>query len=251
MTQSKPKVRKPEVLAKAEKWGVDLAQVRASSEDGVIEPDDVFRTKVAMQLGLPPSASVPEIMGAVAFAVNAKRRREEVAAQAAAEQAERQRLTAAAPVGSRSVYASRVAAKGPNFRLNPLGEDAHTALARANVQPTSQPPTLFASGDAPTFTASGIPVDMLFDVPWKARHALAAAPTQAEAYEIHQRCTAGDAQASGEELADDYSLHPGNDAYAARVQAWAKAQGEAAIDEDAWLSQFDRTSGWPAKDAAN
>lgn len=242
MPQNRPKVRNPEVLAKAEAWGVDLTRVRASSDDGVIEHDDVFRSKVAIQLGLSSSASVAEIMAGVSVLASQKKRRDEVAAQARAEQEERQRLEcAAAPSGS--FFSSRVAAKGPTFRLNPLGDDARAALAKANLQASSPPPTLFASGDLPTFTASGIPVDQLLDVAWFARHALAAAPTQADAFEIYQRCTTGDAMSSGEELADEYSTHPSNQAYAARVKAWYSKQAEAAIDEDAWFAQLESRAG--------
>jgi hypothetical protein len=47
-------------------------------------------------------------------------------------------------------------------------------------------PTLFHSGDLPPFTASGIDPAQLLTVPWQARPTVAAAASQAEAYQLLQ-----------------------------------------------------------------
>lgn len=132
------------------------------------------------------------------------------------------------------------------YARNFLAEKARMALEVGGIQPSASPPTQFAAGSLPAFTASGISPQMLLDVPWNARHALAAAPTQAEAYQIHSRCTTGNSaeELTPEQCAGDYDSHPGNVDYGNRVKAWHAAAIEAAIDEDAWFAQFDRPHGF-------
>lgn len=128
--------------------------------------------------------------------------------------------TGGVPAATPTSQVSRTArpARPDPYALNPLVDQAR-AVMRVNgwAQATSRPPALFGpSGDLPAFTASGIPPKALLDVPWQARHAMAAAPTAAEAYAISQECTGTDAV----EAAKRYAGHDGNQDYADRVQRW-------------------------------
>lgn len=81
---------------------------------------------------------------------------------------------------------------------------------------------LFADGDLPAITASGIDPSVLNGVPWQARHALASASTLSEAAALLERYGGpdGDIQASvdampGGPLASDVAD------YEARMSRWA------------------------------
>jgi hypothetical protein len=50
--------------------------------------------------------------------------------------------------------------------------------------PAGSQPTLFANGDRPRVTASGVSPSMVDEVPWQARRAVAAAATQADAHRL-------------------------------------------------------------------
>lgn len=133
----------------------------------------------------------------------------------------RSAVAPAAPTQSQ-VLASRQAAKGPAYRINPLVEDifaGRPALYRNSVR-AAEMPTLFPSGDLPVYTASGIDPTMLLDVPWSARHAVAAARTQAEAYDLIQSVSGPD----GEGMAQVTGLanNSGNREYQMRVDAWTE-----------------------------
>lgn len=79
-------------------------------------------------------------------------------------------------------------------------------------------PHLFAGGDLPPVTASGMDPRALLDVPPEARHALAAA-TGAEALALHERYSTPGATVS------DYRVvgHAGWQDYGRRVSAWLGA----------------------------
>ncbi len=210
----KPRAQSPAVIAKAEKLKVDLTEVRASGEGGLITGDDVFRTAVARQIGLKATATVPEILAGV-DAVLALNKRREAAAEAHAEEVRaRQQVAPPAPPAP-SALASRVSGRGPAFALNPRVDHirAEASAGRANA-PAVAAPTLFASGDLPSFTASGISPEHLLEAPWEARHAMAAAATTAQAFAILADC-----QQNGNSSLE-YADHPGNAAYAERVNQW-------------------------------
>jgi Pyruvate/2-oxoglutarate dehydrogenase complex, dihydrolipoamide acyltransferase (E2) component, and related enzymes len=113
----------------------------------------------------------------------------------------------------------RTPSRGAAYALNPLADRirAQAALDPAQPAPRSLPPTLFAGGDLPAWTASGIEPSALLDVPWQARHALAEAPTRAAALAIRDQC-------SGPDAADTavifYGDHPGNTDYGDRIAQW-------------------------------
>lgn len=79
-------------------------------------------------------------------------------------------------------------------------------------------PTLFADGDLPPFTASGIDPQLLLRVAWPARHAIAAAPRET-AFALMQ-----DYMGEPDMAAMDFGGHPGNVEYAQRVFAWASGR---------------------------
>ena len=225
---AKPRVQSPDLIAKAQEWGVDLTSVQATADSGVISRDDVFRKAITQRLHLPQNATNAEVLAVSAYIAAENKARQARAAEQtaqAAEQAaalekasaERAQLTSAS-----ASLSGLVAGRGPAFALNPLVAKVRAeATAAGEPQPTGGAPTLFASGDLPSFCASGLSPETLLQVPWEARHAMAAAPTQAEAYAILQACTGGDQGASAEDIAFyDYSDHPGNADYAQRVRQW-------------------------------
>jgi hypothetical protein len=89
--------------------------------------------------------------------------------------------------------------------------------AARSSSPRGTAPTLFASGDTPAFTASGIPPEVVLQVPWQARHAMAAAVSPDEAYAILAECTGPDGEATAAMM---FGGHPGNVDYADRVAVW-------------------------------
>jgi hypothetical protein len=130
--------------------------------------------------------------------------------------------------GATSASVSRTASSG-NSRHIPVNAMAHNPLVdqvRAQAaagqcgMPTGAAPSLFVAGDTPSFTASGIPPQAVLDVPWQARHAMAAAPTPAKAYEIANQCSGPDAATTAEMY---YGNDAGNQDYAYRVQQWQVA----------------------------
>ncbi len=88
---------------------------------------------------------------------------------------------------------------------------------RIAARATDPVPTLFASGDLPPFTASGIDPNVLLQVPWQARHPVAAAATQAQAYELLQQYSGAEAVTAA---AIDFDRLDENRAYAQRVEQW-------------------------------
>lgn len=91
-------------------------------------------------------------------------------------------------------------------------------------------PTLFASGDLPVFTASGIDPSALLAVPWYARHTVAAATTQEQAYQLLEAYSGPDGEVAAR--LEGVAGHPGNIDYQNRVQSWLMA-GETAAQAQA------------------
>lgn len=211
----KVRAESPEVIAKAERLGVDLRAVSSTGEGDRVTGDDVFRAAVAAKLGLPGTASVPEVMAAFTAVTTVRKRREDatkVRDEAAARAALAREATSARP---------SVDARGPAWAHNPLVDQVRAlAAARHDAAPSPPAPTLFAAGDCPSFTARGIPANSVLTVPWQARHPLAAAPTAADAYAIVNECSGADGAAVAAML---YADHDENVDYAGRVAAWQVA----------------------------
>lgn len=103
---------------------------------------------------------------------------------------------------------------------NPLAAAAMARTPRVAARAADPAPTLFATGDLPPFTASGIDPQVLLSVPWQVRHAVASAPSQAEAYQMLQDYSGADAEdAAALEHGGDWA----NEDYARRVREWEVA----------------------------
>ncbi len=82
---------------------------------------------------------------------------------------------------------TRPAAAAQRFPANPVAAEFRARdreLVNRAAQTGAPEPTLFSTGDLPPFCASGIDPQVLLQVPWQVRPALASAPTQAKAYEL-------------------------------------------------------------------
>lgn len=200
----------PLLARMAAQYGVDLREVTGTGVAGRIRKSDV---QAAAGVPTTPSAAEFDELERVAPGLRA-----DLAAGAAARASQLQR---------------EAAARGPAYALNPGVSCVYAEVAAGRASaPTTTAPTLFPGGrDLPAFTASGVRPETLLQVPWNARHALAAAPTTADAYKIVSDCTEGVDGADGETIARvDYGDHPGNAAYAVRVQKWQMDS----ITEEQW-----------------
>ncbi|WP_375491992.1 hypothetical protein [uncultured Jatrophihabitans sp.] len=223
MADDRIKVRGPEVLAFAERFDVDLTVVQASAGDGRISKNDAFRQALLDRTGLPQSATNQEIIDTMGVIADYAKWRKTYGAQADASARARSQArnpapapTPAPPAPSYTSLAARVAGKGAAFALNPAVDRVRAEATTQMPAPTAPAPTLFVAGDLPSFTASGVPPETLLEAPWGARHAMAAAPTQAAAYEIQADCAANDNSPL------EYDMHPGNAAYQQRVAQWQR-----------------------------
>jgi hypothetical protein len=145
------------------------------------------------------------------------------------EQVQRVIFEALAPGTARAIPATIAAAApaGPPagadprwFAANPALDDLarqHPAIVRAAAGRTTAPPTLFAGGDLPPFTASGIDPHVLMSVPWPVRHRIAATTSRAEALDLIEEF----ADPADAPMASEYMRDMGNRDYQARVLKWA------------------------------
>jgi hypothetical protein len=127
---------------------------------------------------------------------------------------------AAKPQWTRKVFASAPPGVDESwYAVNPGVDDAAArGLFSAAVKASGGAvPTLFSSGDLPAFTASGISPNLLAQVPWPSRHAVAAAPTVQEAEEIMAAATGPDGWVAA---AMEHVHHRANQDYQQRVQDW-------------------------------
>lgn len=128
-------------------------------------------------------------------------------------------LPPSASTSSVAAAAGRPAGVSSRHR-NPLAAAAMARTPRVAARAADPAPTLFATGDLPPFTASGIDPQVLLSVPWQARHAIASAPSQAEAYQMLQDYSGPDAEdAAALEHGGDWA----NEDYARRVREWEVA----------------------------
>jgi hypothetical protein len=222
----KPKAASPAVVAYAEEHQLDLANVRGSGAGGVITMQDAqaaaapYVTPLVARMAAERGIDLATVKGTGA---GGRIRRADIAPETAAATSAAEATIAEIRQGGAAALAylssSAVTARGLSWAANPLVDKvrAEARAPGARPAPTTAPPSLFASGAAPAFCASGIPVDTLMQVPWEARHPLASAATTQEAYAILSECSGPDGDDAAHSL---YELHPGNVAYAERVQAW-------------------------------
>ncbi|MDR6439093.1 hypothetical protein J2790_004268 [Paenarthrobacter nicotinovorans] len=101
-------------------------------------------------------------------------------------------------------------ALNPLYELE-LQERPHLVEAATSE---SLPPTMWATGDLPPFTASGLDPEMLRHVPWQARHAAAAEPDRAKVLGMIENYQGGNEQ---EIIGIE---HEGLAAYRQRMNDW-------------------------------
>ncbi len=107
------------------------------------------------------------------------------------------------------------------YPVNPVAAEVrkrNRVLASRAALSGAPEPTLFATGDLPAFTASGIDPQALLQVPWQARPAVASATTQAEAYQLVQTYSGP----GGEDLAA-WDFKDVEESLRAQYDAWTAA----------------------------
>lgn len=116
----------------------------------------------------------------------------------------------------------RATKSGPAYEMNPLvGQVRATSASLYRHSTEAGPaPTMFAAGDLPAETRSGMDPRRLLDAPWTARHAIADAPTQAEAAELLELVSGPDGADNAR--AFDLDRHPGLKDYRSRVEVWTR-----------------------------
>lgn len=96
--------------------------------------------------------------------------------------------------------------------------NTHPGLVDALVRDAGPPPSLFAEGDLPRTTASGLDPAALRGLPWRARLAAAWEPDRLKAFEITQSFAGPDA----EDLAlVEFAGHPAVSRHVSQVSTWA------------------------------
>jgi len=117
---------------------------------------------------------------------------------------------------------------------NPIVAAARSREPRAAAAASTKraAPTLFAGGDLPPFTASGVDPQVLLQVPWLARHPVAAAGTTAEAYKLLQDYSGPDAEVRA---AMDCSGHPANRDYQRQAENWL---ADGMTDDENYAAMF-------------
>lgn len=124
-----------------------------------------------------------------------------------------------------SAYAPGVDASPPMAGYANAVEElrsTHPALVRA-AERGGPAPTMFAGGDYPSSTASGIDPRALDSLPWRARLAASWEPTLAGAHRIAEQYT--DDEIGAWEASQDLGRKPAVADYIAHVQQWAATSG--------------------------
>ena len=104
---------------------------------------------------------------------------------------------------------------GPNPYVTDLSARSIGVFEAASERQAA--PTLFAGGDLPPFTASGLKPEILTDLPFTMRHAAASEQSTTKLLDWVERAVA-------ERESTKYVTleHPGLEAYRERVNAWVK-----------------------------
>lgn len=185
MSNSRPTVKRtytPQALAEAQQLGVDLEQVQPARQ--WVNVHDV---RAAARQRSAPRAEAP---------------------------ARRQKTTVQSRWDPQQTIDLDV------FGPNPLVEDARqTCAAYGSAVREAPTPTLFADGDLPPFTASGVDPRELRKVPWFARHAVAAAASPATVLAAIEHFA--------HDLDDPFGeyQHSGAGDYVMRVSNWLRGVG--------------------------
>jgi hypothetical protein len=167
--------------------------------------------RITDRLGLPANSSKADVFASMdRYEAQAANKPSKPAAPAVA---------APQPKPTRRAAATRTDPAAHYARNPALAELQARGEYRAALAVNPSPPTLFASGDLPPFTASGLDPAILANVPWYSRHALAAEGDRGKALDMYERLTGPEAVVA----AADYQNHQGNSEYQSRVLGWAMA----------------------------
>lgn len=119
------------------------------------------------------------------------------------------------PVRVQSKFDDRKTIELDVYGSNPLVDDARLSTgAYPQAVTEGAPPTMFADGELPPFTASGVDPRELRKVPWYARHAVAAEPQPSKVLAAIEHF------AHDVDDFDGRYQHPGARDYENRVRAW-------------------------------
>lgn len=199
----------PRVQREAEQLGVDLAKVSGTGAGGRITPADVR------------AAADPAVLAA-------RRPARPAAAQP------RAAATYGRPSVMQTYYSQfnrQLQVKVDAYSSTPLTDDLKQvrpeAFEAARTRPGAVMPGLFVAGELPLFVAAGFDPQMLLQLPWTIRHAVAATSDHSIVAEVFERC--GGKDPSSVHLAyhlalnhprlKDHTAHGWAD-YRKRVEAW-------------------------------
>lgn len=163
----------------AKNLGVDLAKVSGTGPGGAITCKDVYGSVKKPAPVRPPASPVP---------------------------------TPRPPAQSISATHAR------NALLDQVRAEPGGPRRVAAAEGQSPAPTLFASGDLPPFTASGVDPSELLKVPWFARHHLASITDTAKVEQLLTDYAGPDGDLAAQ--TDGVSAHRGNHDYAGRLREW-------------------------------
>jgi pyruvate/2-oxoglutarate dehydrogenase complex dihydrolipoamide acyltransferase (E2) component len=185
----------PLIRAEASRRGVDLTSLRGTGAGGRVTLADV-RAAAAPASVAPPVVDDWDTIGAPPEPTEIQPRHSE--------------------------WGPNLVAVDPWHR-NALAEEARQAnpALYALASATEPAPTLFASGDLPPFTASGIDPRELLRLPWRARHAAAQEQERAAVHRIFEACTSSGLTHDDVDLiASEWGGTVGNAEYRQRIRNW-------------------------------
>ena len=222
----------PEEVAKiAARLGFDMSEISGTGPDGAVRYVDVLKASRQAAAELADQAYLLNVDLATVQGTgpNGRILYEDIYRARAARPADPQAANASkAPVKRRLPRVD--ASRNPLVAAAQAGPGAATLDAHAPM-----PPTLFASGDLPPFTASGIDPSALLSVHWAARHAVAAEKDLGRAAEMLEAYSGPDGDVAAQ--ADGVMAHDGNAEYRMRVEQWQMAAGQASAAAE-WEQEY-------------
>lgn len=144
-----------------------------------------------------------------------------------------------------NLFSPAIATKVDPYALNGLADHLREAFPRTfgiATRVVGTAPKLFGGGqtDLPAITSAGFDPELIKQVPWQARHYVAAIPDTASAHAAIERFAA-DATAVAE--------HEGLNAARSRIEAWIDVDASLLSDADRAVIDAERASVMAAHDA--
>lgn len=216
---SRGRFHAPAVRAQAERLGVDLGIVDGTGTGGRVTIANVLAAvKLSSPPPPPPRGSITDRQNEDYLALFGEL--PPIALGPTRPSAVHRRR----PVNGPSAFSNSVEVTVDVTGLNPLLEDAaqsHPCYPLAIQE--AEPPTVFNSGNLPPFTASGLPPEVLLELPWQVRHYAASAESKATVLDMVERFADHPQAVRG--LDDEYGSQ-GADDYLNRMKAWLIGPGE-------------------------